>query len=84
MAGLNLVRAVKGQPTLILPRETMLGALTAYITDPYTVNLQPMGANMGILPMLNRKFRGKDGKQQKYQAYAERALAALDETLHTA
>ena len=84
LAGLNLVRSVKGQTPLILPRETMLGALTAYITDPYTVNLQPMGANMGILPMLNRKFRGKDGKQQKYQAYADRALAALDETLHTA
>ena len=84
LAGLNLVRSVKGQPPLILPRETMLGALTAYITDPYTENLQPMGANMGILPMLNRKFRGKDGKQQKYQAYADRALAALDETLHTA
>ncbi|MBQ5334910.1 MAG: methylenetetrahydrofolate--tRNA-(uracil(54)-C(5))-methyltransferase (FADH(2)-oxidizing) TrmFO [Oscillospiraceae bacterium] len=84
LAGLNLVRAVKGQPPLILPRETMLGALTAYITDPYTVNLQPMGANMGILPMLNRKFRGRDGKQQKYQAYADRALAALDTVLHTA
>ena len=84
LAGLNLVRSVKGQPPLILPRETMLGALTAYITDPYSENLQPMGANMGILPMLNRKFRGKDGKQQKYQAYADRALAALDETLHTA
>ena len=84
LAGLNLVRAVKGQPPLILPRETMLGALTAYITDPYTVNLQPMGANMGILPMLNRKFRGRDGKQQKYQAYADRALAALDTVLHSA
>ena len=78
LAGINTVRAVRGQRPLILPRETMLGALTAYITDPYTVNLQPMGANMGILPMLDAKFRGKDGKQKKYQAYADRALAALD------
>ncbi|MCR5306578.1 MAG: methylenetetrahydrofolate--tRNA-(uracil(54)-C(5))-methyltransferase (FADH(2)-oxidizing) TrmFO [Oscillospiraceae bacterium] len=84
LAGLNLVRAVKGQPPLILPRETMLGALTAYITDPYTVNLQPMGANMGILPMLGETFRGRDGKQKKYQAYADRALAALDAVLHSA
>ncbi|MBR5372583.1 MAG: methylenetetrahydrofolate--tRNA-(uracil(54)-C(5))-methyltransferase (FADH(2)-oxidizing) TrmFO [Oscillospiraceae bacterium] len=78
LAGLNTVRAIRGEEPLILPRETMLGALTAYITDPYTVNLQPMGANMGILPMLDAKFRGKDGKQRKYQAYADRALAALD------
>jgi methylenetetrahydrofolate--tRNA-(uracil-5-)-methyltransferase len=78
LAGLNLVRRLRGQKPLILPRETMLGALTAYITDPYTENLQPMGANMGLLPMLTEKFRGRDGKQRKYQAYADRALAALD------
>ncbi|MBQ5339929.1 MAG: methylenetetrahydrofolate--tRNA-(uracil(54)-C(5))-methyltransferase (FADH(2)-oxidizing) TrmFO, partial [Oscillospiraceae bacterium] len=72
------VRAIRGEEPLILPPETMLGALTNYITDPYQENLQPMGANMGILPMLDAKFRGKDGKQKKYQAYADRALAALD------
>ena len=81
LAGLNTVRALNGEQPLILPRETMLGALTAYITDPYQENLQPMGANMGILPMPEGKFRGKDGKQRKYQAYAERALAALDQTI---
>ena len=84
LAGLNAVRRMKGEAPLILPRETMLGALTAYITDPYTENLQPMGANMGILPMLDGKFRGKDGKQRKYQAYADRALDALDRVIHTA
>ena len=61
----------------------MLGALTAYITDPYQENLQPMGANMGILPLIDKKFRGKDGKQRKYAAYAERALAALDAALQS-
>ena len=81
LAGLNAVRTLRGENRLILPRETMLGALTAYITDPYTENFQPMGANMGILPMLDGKFRGKDGKQRKYQAYADRALAALDRVL---
>ncbi len=82
LAGLNAVRRIKGEKPLILPRETMLGALTAYITDPYTENLQPMGANMGILPMLSERFRGKDGKQRKYQAYADRALAALEACIH--
>ncbi len=82
LAGLNMVRSLKEQNPLILPPETMLGALTAYITDPFQENLQPMGANMGILPMLNETFRGKDGKQKKYQAYADRALRALDETIN--
>ena len=84
LAGLNTVRAIRGEQPLILPNETMLGALTAYITDPYTENLQPMGANMGILPMPEEKFRGKDGKQRKYQAYADRALAALNAVLKPA
>jgi methylenetetrahydrofolate--tRNA-(uracil-5-)-methyltransferase len=81
LAGINAARAIKGENMMILPRETMLGALTAYVTDPYTENLQPMGANMGILPMLDGKFRGKDGKQRKYQAYADRALDALQTVL---
>lgn len=83
LAGMNTVRAMCGREPLILPRETMLGALTAYITDPYQENLQPMGANMGILPMPDGKFRGRDGKQRKYRAYADRALAALDVCLQT-
>lgn len=78
LAGHNAVRAIKGQPPLILPHDTMLGALTAYITDPYQENLQPMGANMGILPMVTGKFKQK---QEKYRVYADRALASLDAAL---
>ena len=40
-----------------------------------------MGSNMGILPPLDEEFRGKDGKQRKYAALAERALADLDKAL---
>ena len=78
LAGHNAVRAIKGRPPFILPHDTMLGALTAYITDPYQENLQPMGANMGILPMVTGKFKQK---QEKYRVYADRALASLDAAL---
>ncbi|MBR6761303.1 MAG: methylenetetrahydrofolate--tRNA-(uracil(54)-C(5))-methyltransferase (FADH(2)-oxidizing) TrmFO [Oscillospiraceae bacterium] len=78
LAAWNLLRALRGQSPLILPCETMLGALVAYITDPYQENLQPMGANMGLLPALTERYRDK---QKKYQAYAERALAALEMAL---
>lgn len=81
LAGHNAVRAIKGMEPLILPPDTMLGALTSYITDPYQENLQPMGANMGILPMVTGKFKQK---QEKYQVYAERALASLDKALEAA
>lgn len=78
LAAWNLVRKLRGQSPLVLPRETMLGSLVAYITDPEQENLQPMGANMGLLPMLTERYRDK---QKKYQAYADRALAAFDQTL---
>lgn len=81
LAAWNLIRSVRGQSILVLPNETMLGALVAYITDASQENLQPMGANMGLLPMPAQRYRDK---QKKYQAYADRALAALDAALAAA
>ena len=34
LAGINMVRYLNGEDLLILPKTTMLGALTQYITDP--------------------------------------------------
>lgn len=78
MAGINAVKRIKGEEPLILPQETMIGALTAYISGGCSGEFQPMGCNMGILPDL--PVRIKD-KKQKYAAYADRAIEALDITL---
>ncbi|MGN1086895.1 MAG: FAD-dependent oxidoreductase, partial [Porcipelethomonas sp.] len=78
MAGINAVKRIKGEEPLILPPETMIGALTAYISGGCSGEFQPMGCNMGILPDL--PVRIKD-KKQKYAAYADRAIEALDITL---
>ena len=81
LAGRNAVRRLEGKAPLILPRETMMGALAAYISSAPTENFQPMGANMGILPDLPERIRGK---QEKYQAYADRGMAALEQYLREA
>ena len=81
LAGKNLARRLQGKAPLILPRETMMGALAAYISSAPTENFQPMGANMGILPDLPERIRGK---QEKYQAYADRGMAALEQYLRDA
>lgn len=78
MAGINAVKRIKGEEPLILPPETMIGALTAYISGGCSGEFQPMGCNMGILPDL--PVRIKD-KKQKYAAYADRAIEALTNTL---
>ena len=78
LAGINAAKFENGEAPLILPRETMLGALINYITDETVVNFQPMGANMGILPPLEKNIRHKD---ERYAALAERAVQALKEIL---
>lgn len=74
MAGLNMTRRLGGLETIVLPRETMTGALARYISDETVTNFQPMGANMGILPDLDVRIRDK---QERYRIIADRALEQL-------
>lgn len=74
LAGKNALRAARGRPLLELPRDTMLGALTHYVSDGGNADFQPMGANMGVLPPLENRVRGK---QERYGALAARALCSL-------
>lgn len=74
LAGIGAVRKIRGQAPLILPEDTMLGALSRYISDPQVVNFQPMGANFGVLPSLENRIREK---KERYFALSQRALASL-------
>ncbi len=80
LAGWNAARFLQGKQPLVLPRETMLGALCHYITHASEADFQPMKANYGILPPLPRRIRNK---RERYAAYAQRARTALDEFLQT-
>lgn len=75
MAGKNAVRLARGKAPLSLPDVTMIGALSAYISDETVRDFQPMGANFGILPPIEPKIRDK---KQRYAACSERALRALE------
>ena len=75
MAGKNAVRRARGKAPLSLPDVTMIGALSAYISDETVRDFQPMGANFGILPPIEPKIRDK---KQRYAAFSERALRALE------
>ena len=78
MAGINAARQLEGKEMLILPGNTMIGALSRYISDPSVKKFQPMGANLGILPELEK--RPKD-KRERAAAYAYRALDSLEKFL---
>ena len=74
MAGINLSKRLKGEETVILPVETMIGALSRYISDESVKNFQPMGANFGVLPPLPEKIRDK---QERYMKLAERGMNSI-------
>lgn len=48
IAGINAVRRFKGEEMLLLPENTMLGALSRYVENTETKNYQPMGAAIGL------------------------------------
>ncbi|MBR6242800.1 MAG: methylenetetrahydrofolate--tRNA-(uracil(54)-C(5))-methyltransferase (FADH(2)-oxidizing) TrmFO [Ruminococcus sp.] len=75
IAGISAARRLKGLEPLVLPADTMTGALCRYISDPYNSGkFQPMGANMGILPDIGVRIKDK---KEKYGAYAARAVESL-------
>ncbi len=76
LAGQNAARLLKKQPLLSLPATTMLGALCHYITNANMKDFQPMKANFGLLPPINKRNTLK--KRERYKAYAKRALNDLE------
>jgi methylenetetrahydrofolate--tRNA-(uracil-5-)-methyltransferase len=76
LAGLNAARLLSGLPALTLPPDTMLGALTNYITQAKMGDFQPMKAIFGIMPPLDRASRTR---RERAIQYVQRAAASLEE-----
>ncbi len=75
VAGINAARLFENLLSLTFPKETMTGALAAYISDGSVNDFQPMGANIGILPPLAENIRDKKLKAEKL---AERSFSVLE------
>lgn len=71
LAGYNAARYLNGEPPILLPNITMLGALSQYISDESVKNFQPMGAAFGIIEPLEEKIRDK---KERYEALAKRSM----------
>ena len=78
VAGINAARKFKNLEPIIFPKETVIGALAAYISSENIKDFQPMGANFGILPELSEKIKDKKIKKEKM---AERALKLIDKVM---
>ncbi|MBO8142595.1 MAG: methylenetetrahydrofolate--tRNA-(uracil(54)-C(5))-methyltransferase (FADH(2)-oxidizing) TrmFO [Firmicutes bacterium] len=74
LAGINGARLCRGEPPLVLPPETMMGALAHYITTADPRYFQPMNSNFGLLPPLADPPRDKAERRRRM---FERSRAAL-------
>jgi len=82
LAGWNAARLLGGENTLELPPTTMLGALCQYITQASAADFQPMKANFGILPPLERAKRGRRYKRERARQHVKRAREDLSAYLN--
>lgn len=76
-AGINAVKIFSNMKLLEFPEETVIGALSKYISTRNN-RFQPMNANFGILPPLEEKIKDK---QEKYKKQAERSLNNITKIL---
>jgi methylenetetrahydrofolate--tRNA-(uracil-5-)-methyltransferase len=74
LAGMNAARLATGLPPLTLPEDTMLGALTRYISSADPSHYQPQNAAFGLLPEVPTRSRRK---QDRRAARSRKALASL-------
>lgn len=78
VAGTNAARLVKGMPPVVLPSDTMMGALLDYISHYAGKDFQPMNANFGLLPEPEPPVRDRHAR---ITAKVERAQQTLREFL---
>lgn len=74
VAGVNAAYLAKGENPVIFPEQTAHGSMCKYITSAVVKHFQPMNANFGLMPPLEKRIRDKKLKKQKI---AERALEFL-------
>ncbi len=70
ISGIAMAEKLKGKTLAILPKSTIIGAITNYLVSAEEKNFQPMNANFGILSPLDTMIRDKALKKQEYSKRA--------------
>jgi methylenetetrahydrofolate--tRNA-(uracil-5-)-methyltransferase len=82
IAGINAARLARGLRPVVFPRESALGSMAHYITEADPDNFQPMNANFGLFPPLERPIRGKKEKNERLAARALESIKNFSYNLH--
>ena len=78
LAGINAARYLAGMELLELPKETMLGALTHYISDEEHTKFQPINSNWGLVPPVELPKKERKNKKLKAELISKRSVEVLE------
>ena len=91
LAGINMARRINGEKLFTLPKETMLGALTNYITDKAHLEHiskrdgslrylppQPINSNWAIVAPIELSKKDMKNKKLKTEMLAKRSVEVLE------
>ena len=78
LAGINMSKYLLGEELLVLPTETMLGALMNYISNPEHTTFQPINSNWAIVKEIDLPRQIRKNKKEKNTIFSQRAIDALD------
>lgn len=77
LAGINMAKLINGEPLLVLPKETILGALTQYISDENHEKFQPINSNWGIVSPIELPKKERKNKKLKAELISQRSIEYL-------
>ena len=86
LAGINAANRILGEDLLILPQETMLGALTHYISDINHLknkdSIQPINSNWAIVSPIELQRKERKNKKLKNELLARRSVDATEKLVN--
>lgn len=74
LAGINATRLINNLEPLSFPHETVIGSMAHYISTAAPKHFQPMNANFGLLPSLDKKIKNK---RERNEEISKRSLETI-------
>jgi len=81
VAGLNAAALARERAPIVFPTTTVIGSMADYVSRGGTGKFQPMNANFGLIPSLEKKVKG--GKTARNEALYHRGIDDLKAFIET-
>ncbi len=82
IAGINAALIAGGEEPVIFPSETVMGSMAYYITTADPKHFQPMNANFGLMPSLDRPVKPKVKRNEKLAERAIKTIQNFSQNIH--